>query len=113
MEHIEQLSDVAECANTLVEQTRTATHEFSTYANEVAVFSVLPGVPLEEALIYACEYLKGGMAANIELVEAVLMSLRPLGGTVGHSIGMALALVEASIKGLEAAVRSSAARSGT
>jgi hypothetical protein len=80
----------------------TATHDFSVGPGEAPVFTVLEGIALQDALTHACQYLKGASASNVELIESIPVPMRALGSAVGHSIAMALALVEASIKGLDA-----------
>jgi len=85
----------------MVSAPTTRVHPFCTTASDHSLFCVAGGVPLVDALIQASEYLKGALAANVEVGENIPVSMAALSRMVGHSIEMAQALVEASIGGLE------------
>lgn len=68
---------------------------------QTSLFIVKPGVSIEDALILASEYLTCAAATAHETADNSLKEYRPLARAVVHQIEAALALVEASVVGLE------------
>ncbi|MCV4291393.1 DUF3077 domain-containing protein [Pseudomonas capsici] len=66
-----------------------------------SLFTVKPGVNIEDALILASEYLTCAAATAHETADNSTKEYRPLARAVAHQIEAALALVEASVVGLE------------
>ncbi len=66
-----------------------------------SLFTVKPGVSIEDALILASEYLTCAAATAHETADNSTKEYRPLARAVVHQIEAALALVEASVVGLE------------
>lgn len=64
------------------------------------LFTVQPGINVEDALILATEYLNCAAATAYESADNSPEEFRPLARAVLHQIESARALVEASIAGL-------------
>ncbi|WP_122314920.1 DUF6124 family protein [Pseudomonas cichorii] len=77
-------------------QTAATPHEIN-----VGLFNVKPGVRVEDALVLASEYLACAAATAYETADNSTKEYRPLARAVVHQIEAALALVEASVAGLE------------
>ena len=78
----------------------TSLYPFGPCAGDLPLLAVREGMPMEEALIQACEYLKSASAVATEVVESSPPPLRDLARSVEHSVALARALVEASVAGL-------------
>jgi len=78
----------------------TAFHSFAPCQGDTPLLAVRAGMPVEEALIQACEYLKSVSAGAAEIVENAPQNLRALTRSVEHASEIARALVEASIGGV-------------
>ncbi|MFJ5299807.1 DUF6124 family protein [Pseudomonas sp. NPDC088368] len=70
-----------------------------------SLFSVQPGVKLEDALVLVSEYLNCAAATAYESADNASSEFRPLARSVVHQIEAAKALVEASIAGLSDILR--------
>jgi len=78
----------------------TTDHLFAPCPGDAPIFTVRAGMPLDEALTQASEYLRGASAVAKELVENSSTHLRALARNVEHTIEIAKALVDASVAGL-------------
>lgn len=67
----------------------------------ISLFTVRPNIPLPDALIQACEFMRCASASAYELTDNAPPAFRPLAGSIVHLIESARALVEASVVGLE------------
>ncbi|MBX8501704.1 DUF6124 family protein [Pseudomonas lijiangensis] len=80
----------------MIETTPTPPRDITT-----SLFTVKQGVSVEDALILASEYLTCAAATAHETADNSSKEYRPLARAVVHQIEAALALVEASVVGLE------------
>jgi hypothetical protein len=70
-----------------------------------SLFSVQPGIKVEDALVLVSEYLNCAAATAYESADNTSAEFRPLARAVVHQIEAAKALVEAFIAGLDDAAR--------
>jgi hypothetical protein len=63
----------------------------------LSLFSVKPGVRVEEALLTAYEYLACAAATAYEVADNSALEFRPLARSVVHQLDAARALIEVSI----------------
>ncbi|WP_166357750.1 DUF6124 family protein [Pseudomonas akapageensis] len=66
------------------------------------LFSIRENIPLEEALVHACDHLGSATATAVEVANNCPPELQSLARSVMHQLDVAKALVEASIAGIEA-----------
>lgn len=64
---------------------------------DLSLFSVKPGVRVEEALLTASEYLACAAATAYEVADNSALEFRPLARSVVHQLDAARALIEVSI----------------
>jgi hypothetical protein len=69
------------------------------------LFSVQPGIRVEDALVLATEYLACAAATAYETADNASSEFRPLARSVVHQIEASKALIEASLLGLEHVLR--------
>jgi hypothetical protein len=70
-----------------------------------SLFTVQPGIKVEDALVLVSEYLNCAAATAYESADNTSAEFRPLARAVVHQIEAAKALVEASLAGLDDAAR--------
>lgn len=63
----------------------------------LSLFSVKPGVRVEDALLTASEYLACAVATAYEVADNCTLEFRPLARSVVHQLDAARALIEVSI----------------
>ncbi|MEQ7919908.1 hypothetical protein ABQX22_12005 [Xanthomonas sp. WHRI 1810A] len=63
----------------------------------LSLFSVKPGVRVEDALLTASEYLACAAATAYEVADNSALEFRPLARSVVHQLNAARALIEVSI----------------
>ena len=69
----------------------------------LSLFSVKPGVRVEDALLTAAEYLACAAATAYEVADNSTLEFRPLARSVVHQLEAARALIEVSIAGVSGA----------
>jgi hypothetical protein len=78
---------------------------FGVHIDNQNLFSVQPGIKVEDALTLVSEYLNCAAATAYESADNSPAEFRPLARAVVHQIEAAKALVEASIAGLSDVLR--------
>ncbi|MCY1395847.1 hypothetical protein D9M71_108020 [compost metagenome] len=79
----------------------TRSHVFGQYLGSEALFTVREGIEVEDALIHACDRMQCSVAIACEMVERSHPEYQALARSVEHQLEVAMALVEASIAGIE------------
>jgi len=80
----------------------TAHHAFGPCEGDLPILAVREGMPLEEVLVQASQYLRSASAGAAEMVDECPPPIRALARNVEHLCEIARALVEASVAGLAA-----------